>query len=124
MPNSISGESKKNYDVRINIIDEEVVAVAIYASEQDKLQAIDIRRNNMQNVRYELIALPSLIRNKILELCRSYELRFASIDMAFTEDSNWVFFEINPNGQWAWLDLEGVTDIASSLLKSMQLKLS
>jgi hypothetical protein len=44
--------------------------------------------------------------------------------MAFTKDYKWVFFEVNPNGQWAWLDLEGVTDIASLLLKSMQLNFS
>jgi glutathione synthase/RimK-type ligase-like ATP-grasp enzyme len=112
---------EKTYDIRINVIDDEVIAVAIYASKQDKLQTIDIRKNNMQNVRYELITLPSILRNKILELCRSYELRFAAIDMAFTKDYQWVFFEVNPNGQWAWLDLEGVTDIASLLLNSMQL---
>jgi glutathione synthase/RimK-type ligase-like ATP-grasp enzyme len=78
----------------------------------------------MQNVRYELVTLPSILINKILEFCRSYKLRFAAIDMAFTKDYNWVFFEINPNDQWAWLDLEGVTDIASLLLKSMQLNFS
>ncbi len=120
-PTLFQEKVKKIYDVRINIIDEKVIAVALYASEQDKLQAIDIRRNNMENVRYQLIVLPSYIENKVLELCQSYKLRFATVDMAFTKDYNWVFFEINPNGQWAWLDLEGVTDIASSLLKSMQL---
>lgn len=114
----------KIYDIRVNVIDEEVIAIGIYASQEYKLQSIDIRRNNMQNVRYEVITLPSILKNKILELCRSYELRFAAIDMAFTKDSKWVFFEVNPNGQWAWLDLEGVTDIASFLLRSMQLNLS
>ena len=123
-PTLFQEKVEKIYDIRVNVIDEEVIAIAIYASEQDKLQTVDIRRNNMQNVRYELITLPSILRNKILELCRSYELRFAAIDMAFTSDSRWVFFEINPNGQWAWLDLEGLTDIASLLLRSMQLKFS
>jgi glutathione synthase/RimK-type ligase-like ATP-grasp enzyme len=121
-PTLFQEKVEKIYDIRVNVIDEEVIAIAIYASEQDKLQLVDIRRNNMRNVRYELITLPSVLRNKILELCRSYELRFAAIDMAFTIDSRWVFFEVNPNGQWAWLDLEGVTDIASLLLRSMQLK--
>ncbi len=121
-PTLFQKKVEKKFDVRINIVDEEVIAVAIYASDQIKLQTIDIRRNNMKNVRYELIDLPFFIRNKVLELCHSYKLRFAAVDMAFTKESDWIFFEINPNGQWAWLDLEGVTDIASSLLKSMQLK--
>ncbi|MEM8610774.1 MAG: MvdC/MvdD family ATP grasp protein [Cyanobacteria bacterium P01_H01_bin.105] len=121
-PSLFQKKVEKRFDVRINIIDKEVIAVAIYASEQNKLQSIDIRRDNMVDVRYELICLPVAIKNKVLELCHSYELRFAAIDMAFTQESDWIFFEINPNGQWAWLDLEGVTDIANSLIQSMQLK--
>ncbi|MCM0591675.1 MAG: MvdC/MvdD family ATP grasp protein [Gloeotrichia echinulata DVL01] len=123
-PTLFQEKEDKIYDIRVNVIDNEVIAVAIYASQKDKLQATDIRRNNMRNVRYEIVYLPSLVRDKILEFCRSYELRFAAIDMALTKDDKWVFFEVNPNGQWAWLDLEGVTDIASSLLKSMQINLS
>jgi hypothetical protein len=122
-PTLFQKKAEKKFDVRINIIDNEAIAVAIYASEQIELQAIDIRRNNMKNVRYELIDLPYSIKNKVLELCNSYNLRFAAVDMAFTKESDWIFFEINPNGQWAWLDLEGITDIASSLLKSMQTRL-
>lgn len=121
-PTLFQRKVEKLFDVRINIIDEEVITVAIYASEQNQLQTIDIRRDNMKNVRYQLIDLPVHIKTKVLELCHSYSLRFAAVDMAFTKESNWVFFEINPNGQWAWLDLEGVTDIASSLIKSMQFK--
>ncbi len=121
-PTLFQRKVEKIFDVRINIIDKEVIAVAIYASDQNKLQTIDIRRDNMKNVRYELIDLPFSIKSKVLDLCDSYNLRFAAVDMAFTKESDWVFFEINPNGQWAWLDLEGVTDIASSLIKSMQFK--
>ncbi|MEM9907352.1 MAG: MvdC/MvdD family ATP grasp protein [Cyanobacteria bacterium P01_D01_bin.44] len=113
---------EKAFDVRINVIDSKVISVGIHASKEDELQAVDIRRNNMKNVRYEPIELPKSVKEKILKLCRSYKLRFASVDMALTKDSNWIFFEINPNGQWAWLDLEGVTDIASSLINSMRVK--
>lgn len=121
-PSLFQKKIEKRFDVRINIIDKEVIAVAIYAAEQNQLQAVDIRRDNMLNVRYELIELPFLVKNKVLELCHSYGLRFAAVDMACTQEFDWVFFEINPNGQWAWLDLEGVTDIASSLIQAMQLK--
>ena len=123
-PTLFQEKIEKIYDIRVNVIDNELVSVAIYASEEDKLQGVDIRRNNMQNVRYEIIALPSNLKNKILAICHSYSLRFASVDMAFTNDLRYVFFEINPNGQWAWLDLEGVTDIAHLLIKSMQTKIS
>ncbi|MBD2695188.1 hypothetical protein [Anabaena catenula] len=123
-PTLFQEKEEKIYDIRVNVIDEIIIAVAIYSSEQNKLQATDIRRNNMLNVRYEVVTLPLTVKDKILELCRSYGLRFAAIDMALTKDYKYVFFEVNANGQWAWLDLAGVTDIASSLLKSMQIDLS
>jgi glutathione synthase/RimK-type ligase-like ATP-grasp enzyme len=118
-PTLFQEKIEKIYDIRVNILDTNVIAVAIYASE-DELQRIDIRRKNMQGVRYKIVSLPPTLNNKILELCHSYRLRFAAVDMAFTKDSEWIFFEINPNGQWAWLDLEGVTDMASLFLQSMQ----
>jgi hypothetical protein len=109
----------KSCDLRVNIIDKEVVATAIYASEDNKLQATDIRRNNMQNVKYEIVNLPSEISRKLLKICNYYKLRFAAIDLAIDNNNNYIFFEINPNGQWAWLDLLEITDIASVLITSM-----
>ncbi len=119
-PTLFQEKVEKSCDVRINVVDKAVIATAIYASAQDNLQNIDIRRNNMSGVRYETIKLSSSLERSILKLCHSYKLRFAAIDMAITTDAKWVFFEINPNGQWAWLDLEGVTDVASLLLRAMQ----
>jgi glutathione synthase/RimK-type ligase-like ATP-grasp enzyme len=72
--------------------------------------------NNMDDVAYRPIRLPIEIREHLKNLLRQYELRFAAIDMAVTTKGEWVFFEVNPNGQWAWLDLAGVTNIAASFI--------
>lgn len=109
----------KTCDVRVNVIDREIVAVAIYSSQNNLLQSTDIRRNNMLDVKYEVISLPSSIKTKLLKICEFYKLRFAAIDMAIDKNNRWFFFEINPNGQWAWLDLVGVTDMANLFIKSM-----
>jgi D-alanine-D-alanine ligase-like ATP-grasp enzyme len=71
----------------------------------------------MVDVRYDSIALPDKVRESLLALVRSYDLRFAAIDLAVDRAGRWVFFEVNPNGQWAWLDLAGVCDIAASFVK-------
>jgi hypothetical protein len=45
---------------------------------------------------------------------RSFEINFASIDMILTPDDEFVFLELNPNGQWLWLELElGLPLVAS-----------
>ena len=40
--------------------------------------------------------------------------------MAIGTDGNWYFFEINPNGQWAWLDSDGGTNIAGSFIRAFR----
>jgi hypothetical protein len=58
------------------------------------------------------------VERRLLTLAADYGLRFAAIDMAVALTGEWVFFEVNPNGQWAWLDLVGASDIASSFVRA------
>ena len=44
----------------------------------------------------------------------SFGINFASIDMILTPKGEFVFLELNPNGQWLWLELElGLPLVAS-----------
>ncbi|WP_425399074.1 hypothetical protein [Aeoliella sp.] len=108
----------KTSDIRITIVDSEIHAVKLLATDADGRQRCDIRRNNMNDVTYQSIALPANIQSQLQCLMQRYELRFAAIDMVVDQQGSWYFLEINPNGQWAWLDLEGVTNIAESFARS------
>jgi hypothetical protein len=37
---------------------------------------------------------------------RDFDIQFASLDMVLTRDENFMFLELNPNGQWLWLEYE------------------
>ncbi len=110
----------KNQDVRITVVDEHIYAVALTARDPDGSQRCDIRRNDMEDVHYQEIDLPPEVARRVRTLMRKYDLRFAAIDMAIGRDGLWYFFEVNPNGQWAWLDLVGGTDIASSFVEAFR----
>jgi glutathione synthase/RimK-type ligase-like ATP-grasp enzyme len=107
---------EKRCDVRITAVDGDLHAVGMTAQEPDGTQRCDIRRNNMEDVAYQPVTLPEGVRSQLENLLASYGLRFAAIDMAVATDGEWVFFEVNPNGQWAWLDLAGATNIAASFV--------
>ncbi|MEO1496196.1 MAG: MvdC/MvdD family ATP grasp protein [Planctomycetota bacterium] len=109
---------QKAIDVRVTVIDGNLHPVGLRAGDAPGNQRTDIRRNNMVDVIYESVTLPDGVRRRILELMSIYRLRFAAIDMAVSTEGEWVFFEVNPNGQWAWMDLAGATSIADSFLKS------
>ena len=113
---------QKRSDIRITVIDDTVHAVELLANDASGKQRCDIRRNNMADVSYQPIRLPPEIHSKIMDLMRYYGLRFGAIDMAVSNGGDWVFFEINPNGQWAWLDLTANTSIADSFVESFTKK--
>jgi glutathione synthase/RimK-type ligase-like ATP-grasp enzyme len=108
----------KHCDIRITILDGHAHPVALFATEESGTQRCDVRRNNMSDVVYRIIEMPSKVRTSIENLMLHYNLRFAAIDMAVTPTGEWYFFEINPNGQWAWLDQSANTNIAASFVKS------
>lgn len=109
---------RKVSDVRITVIDAEIHAVELTAKDGNGEQRCDIRRNNMQDVRYRAISLPDDVISAVKQFVSFYELRFAAIDMAVSENGKWYFFEVNPNGQWAWLDLCGGAAIYKSFITS------
>lgn len=101
-------------DVRVTVVDDEVLACALRRTDA----ATDVRRDNMDGVQYNLIELPGPTRDSLIQLLRSYGLRFAAVDFMVVRDSQWVFLEVNPNGQWAWLDLLGGCTIYESFLRA------
>lgn len=107
---------RKHSDVRITIVDNAIFAVEMFARDSDGHQRCDIRRNNMTDVQYHPIELPNPLAKAIRYLMEHYRLRFAAVDMVRDLDGEWVFLEINPNGQWAWLDLFGGFTIYSGFL--------
>jgi hypothetical protein len=109
---------QKIYDVRITTIDSEMHAVALFAADKAGDQQCDVRRNNMSDVTYKLIELPETVKQGIANLMKNYNLRFSAIDMAVTDRGEWYYFEVNPNGQWAWLDQSAGTKISESFIKS------
>lgn len=98
---------KKLIDVRIVVLDGSIVAVGLIRKDTSGRQILDVRRDNMVGVEYSSVRPPSDVEDSICQLVQSYQLRFAAIDFCVAEDGNWYFLEINPNGQWAWLDIIG-----------------
>ncbi len=117
-PTLFQQQIRKSNDVRITVVDGDIHAVELRARDYSGSQRCDIRRNNMSDVEYTKIDLPQSIEILIRRLIAQYGLRFAAIDMAVGLDGNWYFFEVNPNGQWAWIDLSAGTKIADSFVRA------
>ena len=102
----------KKLDVRLVVVDDQMVAVGLEARNPGGQQRLDIRRNEMRDVSYSILSVPQGVTDGVLRMMHGYGLRFGAFDFAMDQHDQWVFFELNPNGQWAWLDLEANADVA------------
>jgi glutathione synthase/RimK-type ligase-like ATP-grasp enzyme len=94
---------EKRYDVRVTVIGEEVFAVRI-ASQETEDGRVDWRKAATATLDHSVETLPDAVATQLLALVADYGLSFAAIDLALRPDGTYVFFEVNPNGQWAWVE--------------------
>jgi glutathione synthase/RimK-type ligase-like ATP-grasp enzyme len=115
----LQGLIDKRDDIRVTVIGQRCFAVAI-DSQDDPDSVVDWRQGGT-NLDHAVHRLPEEISQLCLELCRSYDLQFGAIDLALRPDGGYTFFEVNPNGQWAWIEqLTGLplSDALADLLLS------
>jgi glutathione synthase/RimK-type ligase-like ATP-grasp enzyme len=64
---------------------------------------------------HEIFTLPERVEASVHRLLDSFDLNFASLDMIVTPEGDYVFLELNPNGQWLWLEFELGLPLVSSM---------
>ncbi|MGH3821564.1 MAG: ATP-grasp ribosomal peptide maturase [Pseudonocardiaceae bacterium] len=96
----------KEYDVRLTVVGDQFFAVAIHASSD---QARVDWRSDYDALKYEPIDTPEDVRYSINTLLERLGLPFGAFDFTVTPDGRWWFLELNPNGQWGWI--EDCTDL-------------
>ena len=93
----------KSSELRITVIGDRVLTVEIH-SQDNELTRYDWRRANSTDLRHTPYELPHDTSRKCVALVQAYGLAFGAIDMVLTPDGEYVFLEMNPNGQWAWIE--------------------
>ena len=108
-PVYIQNYVQKSYEVRVTVIDDNYFAVKILSD-----NSVDWRDGNNQ---YELIDVPEEVRECIKMMMKDFQLRFGAIDYTVSNDGKWYFLEINPNGQWQWLECILNLSISDCIMK-------
>lgn len=96
----------KAADLRVTVIGERIFAVEI-RSQEDPDGTVDWRRGSITQMPHVSHQLPAAIEAKCHELLRHYGLHYGAIDLVLTPDGEYFFLEINPSGQFSWV--EGLT---------------
>jgi hypothetical protein len=98
----------KSLEVRATVVGSQVFAAAIH-SQQSQRARHDWRHYDFDKTPHEAHALPEGVSSLCIQLVQSLSLNFGAIDLVLTPDGRYVFLEINPSGQWLWI--EELTDL-------------
>jgi glutathione synthase/RimK-type ligase-like ATP-grasp enzyme len=92
--------AKPGVDVRVTVAGDQVFATDIDVP--DKF--LDWRAAPSGAVRYRAIDLPGDLAQQCLELCRAAGISYAAFDFVRQPGGRYVFLEVNPSGQWGWIE--------------------
>jgi glutathione synthase/RimK-type ligase-like ATP-grasp enzyme len=94
----------KAVELRVTVIGSKVFATEIHSQVSEK-SAVDFRAHyDLGNTPYFAHELPRPIEEKILAVNRELGLVFGAHDLIKTPDGEYVFLEVNQQGQFLWLE--------------------
>lgn len=117
-PNFFQAHIKKSYDVRVTMVGEKAFAVLIDSQKNTETQ-IDWRRGEYP-LKHTKIELPDKILEQCISLLKVLNLRFGAIDFILDAAGNFTFLEINPNGQWAWIEKRTGYEISNEIVNLLE----
>lgn len=91
------------YEVRAVFMGSSHVAIE-YNLKTSPNYNLDSKRNPLSANSAKRHILPENIAEKCFSVMGKMGLNFASIDLLVLQDGTYVFLEINPEGQWLWLE--------------------
>jgi glutathione synthase/RimK-type ligase-like ATP-grasp enzyme len=93
---------EKKYELRITTIGSKFFAVSIDSQKRSDT-LLDWRRNQF-DLNYSSYKLPKRIKQMIAKMNKKLGLNYAAYDFIVTPDNEYCFLEVNPLGQWLWIE--------------------
>ncbi|MCA1578360.1 MAG: MvdD family ATP-grasp ribosomal peptide maturase [Acidobacteria bacterium] len=94
----------KSLEIRVTIVGDRVMSASV-DSQVSARAAHDWRRDGLRMVHnWEPYQLPLEFEEKILRLMDYFSLNYGAIDVILTPEGKHVFLELNPSGEFFWLE--------------------
>lgn len=107
----------KAFEVRLTVVGELLFAARIDAT---GTAASTDWRSDYSNLSYSPLETPPQVGGAVMRLMRDLRLVYGALDFVVTPEGRWVFLELNPDGQWGWIQLATGLPIASALAELLE----
>lgn len=107
----------KSIDIRVTVVGENVYPCEI-RKVGEMNDAVDWRIGNLSaNVKYSIhCGFPDQLRIMCVRMVKSLGLRYGAFDFMLSENGDYWFLEVNPNGQWGFVEIEGQLPISDGFV--------
>ena len=95
----------KSVELRVTVVGDHVFAAAIHSQAAHHTR-LDWRRYDAARTPMTAVDLPADVAERCRTLTGALGLRYGAIDLVLTPEGRYVFLEINPNGQYLWIEEE------------------
>lgn len=122
-PSILQAAIDTDFDIRVAVVGNKTFASAIRIQNTDDrfAQTIDWRAGDYSGgIKFEPYKLETSLAEKCIELVRRLGLQFGAIDLVRDKKGKTWFLEINPNGQWAFVDDMTVDKIGQAIAHLLQ----
>lgn len=114
-PMTFQEQLEKARELRVTIVGERVFAAAIDSNRMERSKT-DWRREGLAMISdWETCALPPTLERGLLELMNAFGLNYGAIDVIVTPEGRHVFLEVNPSGEFFWLERENGFPVSEAL---------
>jgi glutathione synthase/RimK-type ligase-like ATP-grasp enzyme len=119
-PMTFQEEIPKKLELRVTLVGNRCFPAAVDSAVMERSK-LDWRREGAALVEsWTPHALPRAIEERLFRLADQLGLDYGAIDLVLTPDDRWVFLEINPAGEFLWLDSpEAGRPIASAIAHTL-----
>lgn len=108
----------KRSDIRVVLVGDRYFACEI-ESQDEPAARTDWRVCDPYVLKHTLIDLPASLENQLQNLRQSFGLTSCQIDLVRSDTGNLVFLELNPNGQWLWIEIMTGAQISRALAETL-----
>ncbi len=102
-PTLLQEKVKKKTELRVVVVGTKIFAAAIDPTFVKSLP-VDVREKDMTSYPYTNYALPSYLEKSILKFTSKLGLSYCSMDIIKSIENEYFFIDLNPGGQWAWIE--------------------
>ncbi|WP_433375773.1 MvdC/MvdD family ATP grasp protein [Streptosporangium sp. CA-115845] len=102
-PVIVQEQIPKRVELRVTVVGRQIFAAEIHSQVANRAR-FDWRRYDTHVTPHLIHHLPDEVAARCLVLMDRLGLRYGAMDLIVTPDGRYVFLEINPNGQWLWIE--------------------